>query len=79
MVKLLCFCVIVLLFMFFNFEYEELPHVSFLQIRQITKIRNDFANNMPTNIRLSKAQISKMIQSGELLGKKSGKLGKKYC
>ena len=46
-----------------NFEDEELPHELFLTTRQPTKIRNAFANNMPTDIKLSKAQISKIIQS----------------
>ena len=32
---------------------------------------------MSTDIRLRKAQISKIIQSGEFLGKTLGKLGKK--
>ena len=47
-----------------NFEDEELPYELFLTTRQTTKIRNAFANNMSTNIKLSKAQISKIIQSG---------------
>ena len=40
-----------------NAEDEELPHELFLTTRQITKIRNAFANNMSTDIKLSKAQI----------------------
>ena len=36
--------------------------------RQTTKIRNAFANNMFTNMKLSKAQISKIIQSGRSFG-----------
>ena len=51
-----------------NFEDEELPHKLFLTTRQITKIRNAFANNMSTDIKLSKAQISKITQSGESFG-----------
>ena len=31
-----------------NFEDEELPHESFLTIRQTTKIRNAFANSIST-------------------------------
>ena len=46
-----------------NFEDEELPHELFLTTRQTTKIRNAYANNMSTDIKLSKAQISKIIQS----------------
>ena len=36
----------------------------FLTARRTTKIRNAFANNMSTNIKLNKAQISKIIQPG---------------
>ena len=46
-----------------NFQDEELRHGLFLTTRQTTKIRNAFANNMSTDIRLSKAQISKIIES----------------
>ena len=45
-------------------EDEELPDELFL--RQTIKIRNDFANILSTNVRLSKTQISKIIQSGEV-------------
>ena len=41
-------------------EDEELPHELFLTTRQTTKIRNASAN-MSTDIKLSKAQISKII------------------
>ena len=33
-----------------------------------TKLRNAFNNNMSTDLKLSKAQISKIIQSGGFLG-----------
>ena len=33
-----------------------------------TKLRNAFNNNMPTDIKLSKDQTSKIIQSGRYLG-----------
>ena len=36
--------------------------------RQRTKLRNAFNNNMPIDIKLSKTQISKIIQSGGFLG-----------
>ena len=45
-----------------------LPHVLFLTTRQRAKLRNAFNNNMSTDIKLSKAQISKIAQSGEFLG-----------
>ena len=51
-----------------KFEDEVLLHELFLTTRQTTKIRNVFANNMSTNIKLSKAQISKIIQSGGSFG-----------
>ena len=41
-----------------NFEDEELPHEFFLTETQTTKIENAFANNISTDIKLSKAQIS---------------------
>ena len=62
------------------FGDEELPHQLFLTIRQTTKIRNAFANNMSTDIKLSKTQISKIIQSGGSFGSWLGNLGTyKYC
>ena len=39
-----------------------------LTIRQRTKLGNAFNNNMSTDLTLSKAQISKIIQSGGFLG-----------
>ena len=39
-----------------NFQDKELPHELFLTTRQMTNIRNAFANNMSTDIKLSKAQ-----------------------
>ena len=46
-----------------NFEDEELPHELFLTTSQTTKIRNAFADNMSTDIKLSKGQISTIIKS----------------
>ena len=45
-----------------NFQDHELSHELFLTTRQTTKIRNVFANNMSRDIKLRKAQLSKMIQ-----------------
>ena len=59
-----------------NSEDEELPHELFLTIRQTTKIRNVFANNMSTDIKPSKAQTSKIIQSGGSFGSCLANLGK---
>ena len=60
-----------------NFEDEELPHEPFLTTRQTTKVRNAFANNKSTDIKLSKAQISKIVQSGGYFGSWSANSGKK--
>ena len=60
-----------------NFEDEALPHELFLTTKQTTKIRNTFANNMSADIKLNKAQISKIIQSGGSFGSWIGNLGKK--
>ena len=38
-----------------NFQDKELPHELFLTTRQMTNIRNAFANNMSTDIKLSTA------------------------
>ena len=46
---------------------NDLPHELLLTTRQKTKLRNAFNNNMSTDLRLSKAQISKIIQSREFL------------
>ena len=60
-----------------NFEDEELSHELFLTKRQTTELRTVFANNMSTDIKLTKVQISKIIQSGESFGSWFGNLGKK--
>ena len=51
------------------FSANNLPHELLLTTRQTTKLRNTIENNIPTDIELSKAQIFKLIQSGEFLGK----------
>ena len=53
---------------------NDLPHELLLTTRQKTKLRNPFNNNMPTHLKLSKAQISKRIQSGGFLGSLLSKL-----
>ena len=50
------------------FNRNDLPHELLLTTRQKTKLRNAFNNNMPTDLKLSKTQISKIIQSGGFLG-----------
>ena len=56
------------------FNSDSLPHELLLTTRQTTKLRNAIENNMSTDIKLSKAQISKIIQSGGFLGKRLGPL-----
>ena len=57
-----------------NFNKDELPHELLLTTRQNTKLRNAINNNLVTDIKLSKAQIKKIIQSGGFLGKLLSKL-----
>ena len=56
------------------FDGNDLPHELLLTTRQKTKLRNAFNNNMSTDIKLSKAQIVTIIQSGGFLGSLSSKL-----
>ena len=42
---------------------NDLPHELLLTTRQKTKLRNVFNNNMSTDLKLSKARISKIVQS----------------
>ena len=53
---------------------NNLPHELLLTERQKTKLKNAFNSNMSTDIKLSKAQISKIIQSGGFLGSLLSKL-----
>ena len=56
------------------FNGNNLPHKFLLTTRQKTKLRNAFNNNMSTDLKLSKAEISKIIQSGGFLGSLLSKL-----
>ena len=56
------------------FDENDLPHALLLTTRQKTKLRNAFNSNMSTDLKLSKAQISKIIQSGGFLGSLLSKL-----
>ena len=47
------------------FDGSDLPHELLLTTRQKTKLRNAFNDNMSTDKKLSRAQISKIIQSAE--------------
>ena len=50
------------------------PHKLLLTNRQVTNLRKAFANHLPTDIKLSKTQLSKMIKSGGFLGRLLGPL-----
>ena len=51
-----------------------MSHELFLTTRQKSKIRNAFDNNLLTDIKLGKVQLSKIIQSGGFLGKTLGNM-----
>ena len=55
-------------------DNTNFPHELLLTNRQVANIRKDFAKNTSTDIKLSKTQLSKMIQSGGFLGNLLGKL-----
>ena len=57
-----------------HFNKDEHPHELLLTTRQNTKLINALHNNSATDIKLSKAQIKKIIQSGGFLGKLLSKL-----
>ena len=53
---------------------SDLPHELLLTQDKQMNPRNPFNNNMSTDIKLSKAQIFKIIQSGEFIGSLLSKL-----
>ena len=50
------------------------PHKFLLTNRQVSNLRKAFANYLSADIKLSKTQLSKMIQSGGFLGRLLGPL-----
>ena len=50
------------------------PHKLLLANRQVANLRKAFANHLSAGIKLSKTQLSKMIQSGGFLGRLFGPL-----
>ena len=56
------------------FNGNNLPHELLLTTRQKTKIRNAFNNKMSDDLKLSKTQIFKTIQSGGFLSRLLGSL-----
>ena len=57
-------------------DETSFSHKLLLTNRQVANLRKAFANYLSTDIKLSKTQISKMIQSGEFLGRLLGPLVK---
>ena len=55
-------------------DNTNFPHELLLTNRQVENIRKAFANHSSTDIKLSKTQLSKMIQSGGFLGRLLGPL-----
>ena len=55
-------------------DNTNFPHELLLTNRQVANIRKAFAKNTSADIKLSKTQLSKMIQSGIFLGRLSGPL-----
>ena len=53
---------------------NSFPHEFLLTNRQVANLRNAFANYLSTDIKLSKTQLSKMMQAGGFLGKLFGSL-----
>ena len=54
--------------------FSNFPHKLLLTDRQVSRIRKAFSNNSSVDIKFSKTQLSKMIQSGGFLGKLLGPL-----
>ena len=55
-------------------DETNFPHKLLLTNRQVLSIRKAFANHSSVEIKFSKSQLSKMIQSGGFLGKVLGPL-----
>ena len=55
-------------------DNTNFPHELLLTNRQVANIRKAFTKNTSIDIKLSKTQLSKMIQSGVFLGNLLGKL-----
>ena len=60
-----------------NFQDEELLHQLFVTTIQKTRLKNAIAKNMSMDIKLSQAQLPKLIQSGRFLPNMFGNSGKK--
>ena len=55
-------------------DKTNFPHELLLTDRQVSSIRKTFSNNSSVDIKFSKTQLSKMMQSGGIPGKLLGPL-----
>ena len=55
-------------------DETNFPHKLLLTTRQVANLCKAFANDLSTDIKLSKAQISQMVKSGRFLGRLLGPL-----
>ena len=55
-------------------DESNFPHKLLLTNRQVANLCKAFANHLSADIKLSKTQLSKMIQSGGFLGRLLGQL-----
>ena len=55
-------------------DESNFPHKLLLTNRQVANLSKAFANHLSADIKLSKTQLSKMIQSGGFLGRSLGPL-----
>ena len=55
-------------------DKTNFPNELLLTNRPVANLRKAFANNSSTDIKLSKTQLSKMIESGRFLGRLPGPL-----
>ena len=53
-------------------DESNFPHKLLLTNRQVANLRKAFANYLSADIKLSKTQLSKVIQSGGFLGRRLG-------
>ena len=55
-------------------DNTNFPHKLLLTDRQVANIRKAFSNNLSTDVKFSKTQLSKIMQSGGFLGNLLSKL-----
>ena len=55
-------------------DETDFPHKLLLTYTLVSKIRKAFANNSSANVKLSKTQLHKIVQSGGFLGRPLGLL-----